>query len=179
MLGWNSPTLFRRYWNWVPSKFKKNNRKKLLLIIGVAYLNNTPLSIVKDFEWRRYDGLWVADPRRWLPADTDAVVAIDAYMKAKWLARNIQDEVKTLLTARFYLSSIAFTKPLKNHIIATADDMINAIGKSVPRIAPIWIKTTIWSKKPPTKAPIVPRNRPNNMRNPIGTWSFFFSLTID
>ena len=36
---------------------------------------------VKDLNWRKEGGLWVGIPGRWRPADTDAVEAIDAYMK--------------------------------------------------------------------------------------------------
>jgi len=36
---------------------------------------------VKDLNWRKESGLWVGFPGRWRPADTDAVEAIDAYMK--------------------------------------------------------------------------------------------------
>ena len=36
---------------------------------------------VKDLEWRKKGGLWVGDPGMWRPADTNAVEAIDEYMK--------------------------------------------------------------------------------------------------
>lgn len=45
---------------------------------------------VQDLKWRKQGvlpedsgGVWVGYPGMWRPADTDAVEAIDAYMKAK------------------------------------------------------------------------------------------------